>query len=95
MDRYEISYSFVVTECVRDGVTTTVTDLPVTLIVNNGSQRLYNITNSSDTPVEEDSQYIISLRANNSIATSEEVTINMTTTQTAGFNNIIVKDYNI
>ena len=84
VDRYEISYSFVVAECVRDGVTTT--DPTVTVILNEGFRRSYTISNSSATPVEEDSQYTISLRATNAIATSEKVSINMTSTLTAGLN---------
>ena len=83
VDRYEISYSYVVGECVSDG--SEPTNRPVTVTMIDGSQRSYNIMDSYATPVEEDSQYTISIKAINLVNSSVAVNVS-TTTQPAGLN---------
>ena len=82
VDRYEITYSFVVRECVRDNDNRPFH--PDTVTVNDGSQRSYTIMNGSTTPVEEDSEYTISIRAVNSLEISAESSNATTTTASAG-----------
>ena len=65
---YEINYTFQVNECLREGNTAPIPPIVVTL--NNGSQRSYTIMNSSATTVEEDSSYIITITAVNSVGRS-------------------------
>lgn len=78
MDSYEISYNFTVNEC-SDG------EHSVTVMITDGSKRIYTIKNSSNTSVEEDSTYSISLTAVNRVARSTPTSIPSTvTTKTAG-----------
>ena len=82
---YEINYSYQVIECARDGDTRPFPTVTVTL--NNGSLRHYTITNSQyyTTPVEEDSQYTISITAFNSVGLSGPSNMAFTTTAEAGY----------
>ena len=82
VNRYEINYSFVVRECVRDNDNRPFQ--PVKVMSIDGSQRSYTIMNSSDTPVEEDSDYTISIRAVNSLGMSAQSNNATTTTASAG-----------
>lgn len=67
MDRYEINYDHIVNECGGD-----MGSFPtVTVVLDDGSLRSYTLTNSSLSPVEEDSMYFISLRAVNSVTRSD------------------------
>ena len=67
MDSYEISYNRIVNECGGD-----IGSFPtVTVLLNSDSLRSYTLTNSSSTPVEEDSRYFITLRAVNSVIRSD------------------------
>ena len=66
MDRYEIIYDHIVNECGGMGSFPT-----VTVVLDDGSLRRYTLTNSTSTPVEEDSMYFISLRAVNSVTRSD------------------------
>ena len=63
---YEIKYCFIVNEC-EDGYNSNC----FIIHVIDGSLRSYNITNSRDHPVEEDSTYNITLTAVNSVTYSE------------------------
>ena len=79
---YEINYCYNVIECLRDGDTRPFPS--VTVFINNGSLRSYTIMNSPTTPVEEDSQYTISITAVNSVAQSGPSNTAFTTTADAG-----------
>ena len=79
VDSYEINYDYSIDEC---GAT-----LPtVTIEISNGSLRRYTITNSSQSPVEEDSTYMITLTAisNGTRITAPEIFV---TTDEAGNRN--------
>ena len=82
MNGYEINYSYQVIECIYDGDTRPFP--PVTVFMNNGSLRSYTIMNSRTTPVEEDSQYTISITAVNSVERSGPSNMAFTTTADAG-----------
>ena len=82
VDGFEITYSDDIIECIRDGVNTPLQ--PVSVTIDEGSQRSYTIMNSSDTPVEEDSQYSVSMRAVNSVGMSAQSNTVMTITTSAG-----------
>ena len=82
MDGYEINYRFQINECIRDGETASF--LPVMVMLTNGSQRSYTIMNSSTTPVEEDSDYTITITAVNSVGRSATSNAAMSTTAQAG-----------
>ena len=77
VDSYEISYNFTVNECSGDEDNFP----PVTAIVIDGSLRSHTITNSTMTPVEEDSIYYISLTAANSVGRSEATIVEISTLQ--------------
>ena len=80
VEGYKISYSFIITECTGgEGVFPLI---PVTL--NDGSLRMYTITNTTDTPVEEHSMYTIVIMAVNSVGESGMSNIVMVNTQQAG-----------
>ena len=83
MDSYEINYNFTVNECSGNKHT-----FPsFTVLLADESLRSHTIMslNSSDTPVEEDSTYSISLIAVNSVTRSTATTISGdVTTDTAG-----------
>ena len=82
VDGYEINYSYDVIECLRDG---DIRPFPsVTVFIKNGSLRSYTIMNSPTTPVEEDSQYNISITAVNSVGRSETSNMALTTTAESG-----------
>ena len=66
VDSYAINYMYFVDECSGEGGNFP----PVTVMLGNGSQRSYILTNSSLTPVEEDSIYFITLTAANSVTQS-------------------------
>lgn len=72
---YELQYNFTIRECNNEG-------WAVTMTVNS-SLRQYTITNSTETPVEEDSVYNITVQAVNSDWKSE-ASISMITTPGAG-----------
>ena len=82
VESFVITYSYDVRECINDGENTPLQ--PVSVTIGNGSQRSYTIMNSSETPVEEDSQYSISMRAVNSVGMSAQSNTAMTTTASAG-----------
>ena len=75
MDSYEINYDHIINECGGNiGILPT-----VTVILDNGSLRSYTLTNSSSTPVEEDSMHFITLRAVNSVTRSDTTMASITT----------------
>ena len=69
MDTYEINNDRIVNQCSDD----IGSFLTVTVILDNGSLRSYTLTNSSSTPVEEDSRYFITLKAVNSVMRSDTI----------------------
>ena len=76
---FEITYTYVVNEC-----SSTLPFPPVTVTLNTGSLRGYTITNSSLSPVEEDSVFTISVTAVNSVTESNPSNTATTTTAQAG-----------
>ena len=81
MDRYEINYRYFIEECELEGGGQF---LPVTVSVNDGTLRRYTLNNSASTPVEEDSEFRITLTAINSVTRSVSSQPAMTTTAEAG-----------
>ena len=81
VDRYEISYSFTVNGCPQLGTTSRDVD-------DAGSVTTYLLVDDGSTPVEEDSVYSISVRAVNSVASSDAV-ITTATTPRAGLTDTI------
>ena len=81
MERYEISYRYVIEECEYE-----VGRLfpPVTVSVNDGTLRRFTLNNSASTPVEEDSQFRITVTAINNVIRSVASQLAMTTTAEAG-----------
>ena len=80
VDYYEIRYYFTINECNED------TDHNYRIIlvnIRNSSSRSYNLTNGTDTPVEEDSMYYFTLVAVNSKVRSDVVSL-VTSTLQAG-----------
>ena len=79
VDSYEIVYTYNVNaypgSCVRSN------NDPITVTVNDGSTRSFTLSNSAETPVEEDSTYTISLTAINSAGRSPTVNPNSRTQQ--------------
>ena len=67
VDRYEIIYDRTIDEC-GGGIGSFPT---VTVVLDDGSLRSYTLTNTSSTPVEEDSMYFITLRAVNDVTRSD------------------------
>ena len=68
VDSYEIGYEHSIHECRDEGMG----NFPaITVMGVNGSLRSYTLTNSSSTPVEEDSTFFITLTAVNSVTRSE------------------------
>ena len=82
VDGFEITYSYAVRECISDGDNRPF--LPGILRLNSGSRRSYTIMNSSYTPIEEDSDYTITIRAVNSVGMSAQSNTAMTRTANAG-----------
>ena len=76
---YQINYNYTINECSRDSVSR-IMQGPV----NVGNVRTYNLSNSSETPVEEDSVYSITVTAVNNVVISIPSTTRMTTTAPAG-----------
>ena len=74
VESYEISYTYVINECGSN-----IRDPQVTVTLTNGSQRSYIIENGTNTPVEEDSDYSISLIAIHSMGRSPAAMILVTT----------------
>ena len=66
---YEIRYEYSINECIgeRDNFSSD----SVTVVLNKGSLRSYTLTNSSLTPVEEDSFFFLTLRAVNGAMMSD------------------------
>ena len=62
MDRYEINYHYTINECVNEEGSFP----PVIVSVNDGTLRRFTLNNSASTPVEEDSEFRITLTAVNS-----------------------------
>lgn len=83
VDSYEVIYTYIIDECQREeGGDFTWGPVTVTF-GNNGSLSSYTITNSSLTPVEEDSIYSITMIARNNVTESRSDTI-LTSTHIAG-----------
>ena len=80
VDSYILDYEFSINECSGNEGTFP----PIRKTIRDGSLRMYTITNSADTPVEEDSIYYITLRAVNSVDTSETSNIARVNTAIAG-----------
>ena len=69
VERYEIGYEYSVLECIgeREGDFRRITEM-----LNNGTLRSYTLTNSSSTPVEEDTTFFsITLTAVNNVTRSD------------------------
>ena len=81
MDKYEINYQYIIEECQFEGGRTFP---PVTVSVNDGTLRRYTINSSGLTPVEEDSDFRITLTAVNSVTRSGPSQPAMTKTAEAG-----------
>ena len=81
VDSYILNYQFTVNQCSgNEGVFP-----PVQKVIADGSLREYTMENSADTPVEEDSTYSsITLRAMNTVDTSEPSNSATANTMTAG-----------
>ena len=69
MESYQIRYEYSINECIgeRDNFSSD----SVTVVLNKGSLRSYTLTNSSLTPVEEDSSFFLTLRAVNGAMMSD------------------------
>ena len=80
VDSYILDYEFSINECSGNEGTFP----PVRKTISDGSLRMYTIVNSADTPVEEDSMYYITLRAVNSVDTSEPSNSARVNTRIAG-----------
>ena len=76
---YQINYSYTINECSRDSVGQIMQGS-----VNVGNVRTYNLSNSSQTPVEEDSVYSITVTAVNNVVSSTPSATRLTTTAPAG-----------
>ena len=81
MEKYEINYLYIIEECQLEGGRTFP---PVTVPVNDGTLRRYTLNNSGLTPVEEDSDFRITLTAANSVTRSGPSQPVMTRTAEAG-----------
>ena len=73
IDRYEIVYNYTVRRC---GIPNT---LSIKISISNDGTSRHNLSNSDTTPIEEDSEYSISLTAMNSVGRSESVNIQLST----------------
>ena len=76
---YQINYNYTLNECFKDSVGRIMQGS-----VNVGNVRTYNLSNSSQTPVEEDSVYSITVTAINNVVSSIPSATRMTTTAPAG-----------
>ena len=79
VNSYEINYEYSVNQCSDEGGSFP----PVTIRMIDGSLREYTVENSTITPVEEDSDYTITLTAVNSVDRSEPSNIATATTAMA------------
>ena len=73
---YELEYNFTIRECQDNSGNVW------NVRINDGSLRSYTLANSTDTPVEEDSDYFIMFTAVNSDGKSEPVTTETSTLAT-------------
>ena len=78
---YRIVYSYTVNECIGEDNRPFP---PVTVVLNNGALRSYTIMSSPTSPVEEDSNYLITVTAVNSVTESNPSSTAFTTTAQAG-----------
>ena len=78
---YRIVYSYTVNECTGEDARPIP---PVTVVLNDGALRSYTIMNSPTSPVEEDSNYLITVTAVNSVTESNPSNTAFTTTSDAG-----------
>ena len=78
---YRIVYTYTINECLNEDERHFP---PVTVFLNNGALRSYTIINSSTSPVEEDSNYVITMTAVNSVTESNPSNSAFTTTAEAG-----------
>ena len=74
---YELRYNFTIKECYSENIVNTWSNEWIDII--NGSLTSYTLTNSSETPIEEDSAYDIFLTAVNSDGRSEASTTEIST----------------
>ena len=74
---YKIVYTYEVIECRNENARHFP---PVTVFLNNGALRSYTIIGSSTSPVEEDSNYVITVTAVNSVTESHPSNAVFTTT---------------
>jgi hypothetical protein len=72
---YEINYAYIINECSSNMMS----DPQVTVTLSNSSQRNYTINNAPNSPVEEDSEYSISLIAINSVGRSAAAMVRVIT----------------
>ena len=77
---YRIVYSYTVNECTGENRPFP----PVTVVLNDGALRGYIIMNNHTSPVEEDSNYLITVSAINSVTESNPSNTAFTTTAEAG-----------
>ena len=81
MTSYRIVYTYTVNECVGED------NRPfpaVTVVLNDGALRRYTIMNSPTSLVQEDSNYLITVTAVNSVTESNPSSTVITTTAEAG-----------
>ena len=81
VEKYEINYCYFIKECQFEGGRTFPS---VTVSVNDGTLRRYTLNNSAYAPVEEDSEFQITLTAVNSMTRSAPSQPIRTTTAEAG-----------
>ena len=79
INSYQINYNYTINECSRDSVSRIMQGS-----VNVGNVRTYNLSNSPQTSVEEDSVYSITVTAINNVVSSIPSATKMTTTAPAG-----------
>ena len=78
---FRIVYSYTVSECIGED---TRPIPPVAVVLNYGALRSYTIMNSPTSPVDEDSNYLITMTALNSVTESNPSDTVFTTTAQAG-----------
>ena len=79
--RYKIVYSYTVNECIGED---TRPIPPVTVVLNDDALRSYTIINNLISPVDEDSNYLFTVTAVNSVTESNPSNTAFTTTAQAG-----------
>ena len=76
MNSYEIKYNYSIDECAGMGSPTP----EVTVGISDGTLTMYTISDSSTSPVEEDSNYMITLTAiSNGMRSAPSATVSVTT----------------